>query len=88
MQRLSGDRRPLGEALDLDFSGLGAQLARVRGVAGLGARSRATALMTAALSAAWLLAPTQARDPAGARAASRCFPLEIARLGGHGRAAA
>ena len=24
MQRLSGDRRPLGEALDLDFSGLGA----------------------------------------------------------------
>ena len=30
MQRLSGDRRPLGEALDLDFAGLGAQLARVR----------------------------------------------------------
>ena len=29
MQRLSGDRRPLGEALDLDFSGLGGQLARV-----------------------------------------------------------
>ena len=35
MQRLSGDRRPLGEALDLDFAGLGAQLARVRGIAGL-----------------------------------------------------
>ena len=33
MQRLAGDRRPLGEALDLDFSGLGAQLARVLPVA-------------------------------------------------------
>ena len=33
MQRLSGDRRPLGEALDLDFTGLGAELGRIRGVA-------------------------------------------------------
>ena len=38
MQRLVGDRRPLGEALDLDFSGLGAQLARVRYHAGLARR--------------------------------------------------
>ena len=38
MQRLSGDRRPLGEALDLDFSGLGAQIARVRDRRGLAAR--------------------------------------------------
>ena len=30
MQWIVGDRRPLGEALDLDFSGLGAQVARIR----------------------------------------------------------
>ncbi len=35
MQWLSGDRRPLGEALDLDFSGLGAEIARVRDPAAL-----------------------------------------------------
>ena len=32
MQRLSGDRRSLAQVLDLDFSGLGAQIARVRHV--------------------------------------------------------
>jgi exosortase D (VPLPA-CTERM-specific) len=59
MQRLSGDRRPLGEALEMDFTGLGAQLGRVRAVqpsAGL----IATACLTAAISAAWLLAPARA----------------------------
>ena len=67
MQWLSGDRRPLGEAIDLDFSGLGGQLARVftipasRGII-------AAALLTTALSAAWVLAPREAaavvpRDP-------------------------
>lgn len=67
MQRLSGDRRPLGAALDMDFSGLGAQFGRVRTIPpspGL----IASACLTAALSAAWLLAPAQAttlpdRDP-------------------------
>ena len=41
MQRLSGDRRPLGAALDLDFSGLGARARadpRRRGLAGAGRR--------------------------------------------------
>ena len=40
MQRLVGDRRPLGQALDLDFGGLGAQVARIRF---LPARARSSA---------------------------------------------
>ncbi|CAN5651298.1 hypothetical protein BH23PSE1_BH23PSE1_04070 [soil metagenome] len=59
MQRLSGDRRRLGEALDLDFSGLGGQLRRVQAIV----PSRAlmiAGLLTAALSAAWMLAPARA----------------------------
>ena len=75
MQWLSGDRRPLGEALDLDFSGLGAQLARVRTLP-VSAALRTTALLTAALSAAWLLAPAQASIPPEREPFAR-FPLEI-----------
>ena len=87
MQWLSGDRRPLGEAIDLDFSGLGGQLARVctipasRGLV-------AAALLTTALSAAWVLAPRAAaavvlRDPFSA------LPAPDRRLGrDHRRAAA
>jgi exosortase D (VPLPA-CTERM-specific) len=59
MQWLVGDRRPLGEALDLDFSGLGAQIARVRTLPASRALVGA-ALMTAAFSLAWSLVP--ARD--------------------------
>jgi exosortase D (VPLPA-CTERM-specific) len=67
MRRLSGDRRPLGDAIDLDFSGLGAQLARVLDTAPTRALV-AAALLTTALSAAWILAPARAaveveRDP-------------------------
>ena len=75
MQWITGDRRPLGEALDLDFSGLGGQLARVTTI--VPSRALITvALLTAALSAAWLLAPRPApeavvRDPYSA------FPLEM-----------
>jgi exosortase D (VPLPA-CTERM-specific) len=75
MQRVTGDRRPLGEALDLDFSGLGGELARVTTI--LPSRALVTAaLLTAALSALWVLAPRPApeavvRDPYSA------FPLEI-----------
>ena len=67
MQRLSGDRRPLGEALDLDFSGLGAQLARVRGVAasrGAGRRRAADRGAVGRLAAR----PERRRVGAGARA--------------------
>lgn len=56
MQRLSGDHRPLGEAVDLDFTGLGAQLARVLTIPA--SRGLITAaLLTAALSGLWVLAP-------------------------------
>jgi exosortase D (VPLPA-CTERM-specific) len=77
MQRLSGDRRPLGEALELDFSGLGHQLARVRGVAPSRALV-AAACLTLMISAAWLAAPPRAaatpeREP---------FALFPAELGG------
>ncbi len=75
MQWIVGDRRPLGEALDLDFSGLGTQLARVRTLP-VSAALRTTALLTAALSAAWLLAPTQASIPPEREPFAR-FPLEI-----------
>ena len=76
MQRLSGDRRPLGAAIDMDFTGLGGQLARVLHVEPSRALA-AAALVTATLSAAWLLAPAQAaveveRDPYG------LFPRELA----------
>jgi exosortase D (VPLPA-CTERM-specific) len=75
MQWLSGDRRPLGEAIDLDFTGLGGQLARVltipasRGLV-------AAALLTAALAAAWLLAPRTAAEPAP-RDPFALFPMQL-----------
>jgi exosortase D (VPLPA-CTERM-specific) len=59
MQRLSGDRRPLGEALEMDFTGLGAQFARVFTIAPSAALV-AMALLTAGVSAAWWLAPARA----------------------------
>jgi exosortase D (VPLPA-CTERM-specific) len=67
MQRLSGDRRPLGEALELDFTGLGAQIGRIRTVPASGGLI-AAACLTAAISAAWMLAPARGatmpeRDP-------------------------
>jgi exosortase D (VPLPA-CTERM-specific) len=63
MQWLSGDRRPLGEAIELDFADLRPELARFltipvsRGLV-------AAALLTTALSAAWLLAPRAPAEPA------------------------
>jgi exosortase D (VPLPA-CTERM-specific) len=76
MQRLAGDRRRLGEALDLDFSGLGAELARVRGAEPSRALI-AAACLTLALSAGWLAAP--ARAPAAVtRAPFAEFPRELA----------
>ena len=75
MQRLSGDRRPLALALDLDFSGLGAELGRIRGVEPSPALI-AAALMTAALSLAFALAPERgAASPA--RDGFALFPRAI-----------
>ena len=59
MQRLVGDRRRLGDALDLDFSGLGAEIGRIRFLPA----SRglvAAALMTAAVGLAWSFVPRPA----------------------------
>ncbi len=76
MQLLSGDRRPLGEAIDLDFTGLGGQLARVRGM--VPSRALVTAaLLTAALSAAWTFAPAREAETAP-RDPFALFPLSIA----------
>jgi exosortase D (VPLPA-CTERM-specific) len=70
MQRLSGDRRPLGEAIDLDFSDLGTQLRRVFTILPSKALI-AAALATATLSAAWMLAPARG----GAEIARESFGL-------------
>jgi exosortase D (VPLPA-CTERM-specific) len=58
MRLLSGDRQPLGDAIDMDFTGLGAQLARVRTIAP-SPSLKVAALATLALSAAWSLAPAR-----------------------------
>jgi exosortase D (VPLPA-CTERM-specific) len=76
MRRLSGERGRLGDAIDMDFSGLGAQAARIRATLPSPALI-AAALMTALVSTAWLLAPARAtveidRDP------FFLFPREIA----------
>ncbi len=56
MRLLSGDRTPLGDAIDLDFTGLGAQIARVRAIVPAPSL-KVAALATLALSAAWSLTP-------------------------------
>jgi exosortase D (VPLPA-CTERM-specific) len=76
MQRFSGDRRRLGDAIDMDFTGLGEQTRRVLAIPASRALV-AAALTTAALSAAWILAPARAaveieRDSFGV------FPRELA----------
>lgn len=75
MRLLSGDRAPLGDAIDMDFGGLGAQIRRVTTVAP--SRSLAVAaLATLALSAAWSFAP--ARDAARMdRDPYALFPLTL-----------
>ncbi len=75
MRRLSGDRTPLGDAIDLDFSGLGGQFRRILTVEPAQAL-KVAALATLALSAAWSFAP--ARDAARMdRDPYALFPLTI-----------
>jgi exosortase D (VPLPA-CTERM-specific) len=75
MQLLSGDRRPLGAALDLDFSGLGHEIARVRDT--VPSRALVTvACLTAALSAAWTLVPAR-EVQAAPRDPFALFPLTL-----------
>lgn len=61
MQRIAGDRRPLSEALDLDFAGLGGQIARILRIRPSRALLSA-ALITTAVGLGWTLAAD--RDPA------------------------
>ena len=76
MRRMSGDRAPLGDAIDVDFTGLGAQVARVATIVPSRALIGVVA-MTAALSAAWTFLPAR---PAGdvARDPFALFPQELA----------
>lgn len=75
MQRIVGDRRPLGEALELDFSGLGAQVARIRFLPPSPALVTA-ALMTAAIGLAWSLVPAREAVPPP-REPYALFPQEL-----------
>jgi exosortase D (VPLPA-CTERM-specific) len=59
MQRFSGDRRRLGDAIDMDFSGLGAQARRAFSIVPSRALI-AAGIITAAISATWVLAPSRA----------------------------
>ena len=67
MRRLSGDRTPLGDAIDLDFSGLGGELRRILTVEPSRAL-KVAALATLAISSAWAFTPSREvvrmdRDP-------------------------
>jgi exosortase D (VPLPA-CTERM-specific) len=59
MRRLSGEHGRLGDAIDMDFSALGSQLRRVFDILPSPALITA-ALVTATMSAVWLLVPARA----------------------------
>lgn len=75
LQRLTADPKPLSETLDVDFDGLGAQLARLRDVPRSGPLV-AAACLTAAMALGWAAAPEAARI-IPAREPLALFPLEI-----------
>lgn len=67
MQRIGGDRRPLAEALDLEFAGLGTQMARILSIR-LSAGLAAIVVLTGGVGMVWHLAPERQiekvkRDP-------------------------
>ena len=80
MQLVSGDRRRLGEALDLDFADLGREIGRLRGAEASPALI-AAALLTAALSLGFALAPERG-VVVPAREGYALFPRTIALEGG------
>jgi exosortase D (VPLPA-CTERM-specific) len=75
MQRFSGDKRRLGDAIDMDFAGLGEQVRRVFTLAPSRAMITA-ALLTATLSAAWVLAPARAAEEVS-RESFSLFPRDL-----------
>ncbi|QIE57636.1 VPLPA-CTERM-specific exosortase XrtD [Pikeienuella piscinae] len=67
MQKIGGDRRPLAEALDLEFSGLGGQMARILSIR-MSAGLAMIVLLTGGAGLGWHLAPERQiaeiqRDP-------------------------
>jgi EpsI family protein len=79
MQRLTGDRRSLAAALEVDFSGLGGEFGRIRTLRAVPAL-KAVALLTVALSLAWCLLPAR-EVVAPPRDAFATFPLDLADAG-------
>jgi exosortase D (VPLPA-CTERM-specific) len=76
MRWLSGERDTLGEAIDMDFTGLGAQLGRALTIKASPALVTA-ALITATASTAWALAPNRPVAEIE-RESFALFPREIA----------
>lgn len=75
MQRLQRDPKPISEALDIDFDGLGGQAARIAIIP----RSAALVVLacgTALISALWMVAPTPQYEPVD-RAPFATFPLNF-----------
>ena len=75
MQRLQRNPKPISEALDIDFDGLGEQAARIAIIPRSGAMI-AAACITALVSALWLIAPTPASQPVE-RAPFALFPTSF-----------
>ncbi|MEM9144760.1 MAG: VPLPA-CTERM-specific exosortase XrtD [Pseudomonadota bacterium] len=83
MRRIGGDPKPLGEAIDIDFSGLGAQIRRYDGVVSSRALVAAT-VATALAAATWFGTPSRTLvKPERATLAE--FPIQLGNWEGHPR---
>ena len=80
MQRLSGDRRPLGDTIDMDFTALGQQVKRVFAVVP-STGMIAAALITLTASAAWVFTPSRAAVEVS-RDSFSLFPRQIGEWSG------
>ena len=81
MQRLQRHPKPIAEALDIDFDGLGAQIARIAIIPRSGALVT-VACLTALTSALWLAAP-RSDPPPVARDPFALFPLTFGTWSSH-----
>lgn len=75
LQRMTADRLPLAEAIDLDMSGLGRQLARVRSLRAGGGMAAAAALGLAA--SVFILTFTPPGAQPSARNSFAAFPVDL-----------
>ncbi len=81
MRRLQGARGPLGEAIDLDFAGLGAQAARLGAIVPSHALKVATGA-TVGFAALWLALPERP-EVRPERESFASFPAELGRWQAH-----